>query len=129
MFIGEPAREMRSFYKHVTAMQDLAFSIIRPGIPCSLVDKEVTRYYEENGLMEYWRHHTGHALGLGKHEAPFFDSFDDTLIEPGMVFSVEPGLYVKNLGGFRLSDTVLVTGDGIERITYYPREIERNIIP
>jgi Xaa-Pro aminopeptidase len=128
MFLGEPSREMRTYYNHVISMQDIAFSVIRPGIPCSIVDKEVTRYYEEHNLMEYWRHHTGHALGLGKHEAPFFDSYDDTIIEPGMVFSVEPGLYVKGLGGFRLSDTVLVTGQGIERITYYPREIDRVII-
>lgn len=69
--------------------------------------------------MEYWRHHTGHALGLGKHEQPFFDEHDDTVLEENMVFSVEPGLYVKGLGGFRLSDTVRVTKTGIERITYY----------
>lgn len=129
MFIGEPTPEMRICYDHVIAMQDVAFNVIRPGIPCSEVDKAVMSYYKENGLMDYWRHHVGHALGLGKHEAPFFDPYDDTIIEPGMVFSVEPGLYIKGLGGFRLSDSVLVTESGIEMLTYYPREIERNIIP
>jgi len=61
------------------------------------------------------------------HEAPFFDIGDDTIIEPGMVFSVEPGLYVPGLGGFRHSDTLVVTGDGIEMLTYYPRDLESMI--
>jgi Xaa-Pro aminopeptidase len=128
IFIGEPSPEMRKYYQHVIALQELAFSIIRPGIPCSQVDKELTKYFNDQGLIQYWRHHTGHSLGMGMHEAPYFDSYDDTIIESGMVFSVEPGIYVKGLGGFRLSDTVLVTDTGIEQITYYPRDIERNII-
>lgn len=126
-FVGEPSQVQAEFYKHAVALQDVAFNLIKPGIKCSDVDKEVMRYFKENNLMEYWRHHTGHALGFGMHEAPFFDSADDTIIEKGMVFSVEPGLYVKDVGGFRLSDTVLVTDDGIEMVTYYPREIDRVI--
>lgn len=91
------------------------------------MDKAVLKYYEDNDLMEYWRHHTGHSLGFSGHEMPFFDRADDTIIEPGMVFSVEPGLYVKGLGGFRMSDTVLITETGIERITYYPTQIDQII--
>ena len=128
MFIGEPTKEMETYFNHICAMQEIAFNTIRPGIKCSDVDKEVRRYYEENNLMPYWRHHTGHALGLGVHERPFFDTNDDTIIEKGMVFSVEPGLYVRGLGGFRHSDTIHVIDGGIERITYYPRDLERLII-
>lgn len=63
----------------------------------SEVDEEVTRFYLENDLMHLWRHHTGHALGMLGHEAPFFDTGDNTIMEPGMVFSVEPGLCVMGL--------------------------------
>jgi len=84
----------------------------------------VSAFYEKHSLWDYWRHHTGHALGLLGHEAPFFDVADDTVIKPGMVFSVEPGLYVMGLGGFRHSDTILVTETGIEMLTYYPRDLE-----
>jgi len=70
-----------------------------------------------------------HAIGLRYHEGPFLDSEDDTVIRPGMVFTVEPGLFSPELGGFRHSDTALVTDDGIEILTYYPRDLESLIIP
>lgn len=127
MFLGQPSREQERFYQHALAIREVAFRTIRPGIPCSDVDKAVTEYFESNGLMQYWRHHTGHAVGFAKHERPFFDTNDDTIIRPGMVFTVEPGLYVEGLGGFRLSDTLAVTETGIEKITYYPTRIDQVI--
>ncbi|MDP9364599.1 MAG: M24 family metallopeptidase [Chloroflexota bacterium] len=75
-------------------------------------------------MEENWRHHTGHAKSTLVHEAPFLDVGDDRLIEVGMVFTVEPGIYVPGFAGFRHSDTVAVTPDGIEMITYYPRDLE-----
>jgi Xaa-Pro aminopeptidase len=89
----------------------------------------VRAYYEQHDLTAYWRHHTGHAIGLRYHEGPFLDTGDETSIEPGMVFTVEPGIYVPGLGGFRHSDTVLVTEAGIEQLTYYPRDLEALTIP
>jgi Xaa-Pro dipeptidase len=124
MFVQEVSPEQRKFFDHMVALQDIAFEAIRPGRKCSDVDKAVMAYYEKHNLWEYWRHHTGHALGLLGHEAPFFDVGDHTVIEPGMVFSVEPGLYVPGLGGFRHSDTIVVTETGIEFLTYYPRELK-----
>jgi len=79
--------------------------------------------------MPHWRHHTGYATGLRYHEGPFLDSGDHTEIRAGMVFTVEPGLYAPDLGGYRHSDTVLVTEDGIEILTYYPRDLASLIIP
>jgi len=111
------------------ALQDAACAAMRPGDPCSEVDKAVRRYFESHDLMPHWRHHTGHGLGLRYHEGPFLDAGDHTLMEPGMVFSVEPGLYVPELGGFRHSDTVLVTEDGCERLTYYPRDLASLTLP
>ena len=78
--------------------------------------------------MDTWRHHTGHSIGLEGHESPFFDRGDHTMLEPGMIFSVEPGIYVEGVGGFRMSDTILVTETGMERITYYPTDLESLII-
>ena len=78
--------------------------------------------------MEYWRHHTGHGLGIGIHEAPFLDIGDETVLEAGMVLSVEPGIFIPGFAGFRHSDTVLVTEQGMEILTYYPRDLESLVI-
>ncbi|MDH5279993.1 MAG: M24 family metallopeptidase, partial [Thermoleophilia bacterium] len=129
MVIGEPTPEQERMFEHMVAVQDIAFDAIRPGRPGSDVDKAVRAYFGEHDLMESWRHHTGHAIGLRYHEGPFLDSGDHTEVRPGMVFTVEPGLYAPDLGGFRHSDTVLVTDDGIEILTYYPRDLESLIIP
>ena len=129
MFVGEPTPEQERMFAHMQALQDVAFDAIRPGRACSEVDAAVRAYFEEHDLWPHWRHHTGHAIGLRYHEGPFLDSGDHTEIRPGMVFTVEPGLYSPELGGFRHSDTVLVTEDGIEILTYYPRDLASLIIP
>jgi Xaa-Pro dipeptidase len=124
MIIGPPTDEMRRLFDHTVAAQQVAFAALRPGVTCADVDGAVMRYFEENELLPYWRQHTGHAIGLRNHEAPFLDLGDHTPIEPGMVFTIEPGLYAADLGGFRHSDTVAVTPDGIDVLTDYPRDIE-----
>jgi len=124
MVIGEPAAEQRVMFDHMVALQDIAFEAIKPGVRCSDVDRAVRAYYDEHGLWDYWKHHVGHCIGLRYHEGPFLDVGDDTEIKPGMVFTVEPGLYAAGLGGFRHSDTVAVTEDGIDFLTYYPRDLE-----
>jgi Xaa-Pro aminopeptidase len=129
MAIGEPSDEQRRMFDHMVALQDTAFEAIRPGARCSDVDRAVRAYYDEHDLWGYWKHHVGHAIGLRYHEGPFLDIGDDTEIKPGMVFTVEPGLYASGLGGFRHSDTVVVTDDGIEFLTYYPRDLESLVIP
>jgi len=127
MFVGEPSPEQSKFFNLMKEVQEVAFDNIRPGRKCSHVDNAVRAFYEKNSLWEYWRHHTGHALGLLGHEGPFFDEGDNTTIVPGMVFSVEPGLYVPGMGGFRHSDTIVVTETGMDFITYYPRELDKLI--
>ena len=129
MVIGEPTPDQERMFAHMLALQDLALDAIRPGRRCSDVDDAVRTYFEENDLWPNWRHHTGHAIGLRYHEGPFLDSGDDTEIRPGMVFTVEPGLYSPELGGFRHSDTALVTHEGLEILTYYPRDLASLIIP
>lgn len=129
MFVGEPNERQRELFGHMKAAQEVAFAAMKPGRMCSEVDKAVRTYYEQNNLMPYWKHHTGHAIGLRYHEGPFLDSGDDTVLQAGMVFTVEPGLYAPDVGGFRHSDTVAITSDGIEILTYYPRDWQSLVIP
>ena len=129
MVIGPPSPEQHELFEHVVALQDVAFEAIKPGALCSDVDRAVRAYYDEHDLWKYWKHHVGHCIGLRYHEGPFLDIGDDTEIKPGMVFTVEPGLYAAGLGGFRHSDTVAITDDGIEFLTYYPRDLESLTLP
>ena len=129
MVVGRPTDEQRWLHAHVVAAQEAAFAAIRPGVTCADVDGAVMKYFEDNDLLPYWRQHTGHGIGLRNHEAPFLDLGDHTVLQPGMVFTVEPGLYDSELGGFRHSDTVAVTEHGVELLTDYPRDIESLTLP
>jgi Xaa-Pro aminopeptidase len=129
MIIGPPTDEMRRLFDHTVAVQQVAFDAFRPGVTCAEIDGAVMKYLEDNELLPYWRQHTGHGIGLRNHEAPFLDIGDHTPIEPGMVFTIEPGLYSAEIGGFRHSDTIAVTEDGIDVLTDYPRDIESLTIP
>jgi Xaa-Pro dipeptidase len=124
MIIGPPTDEMRRLFDHMLAAQQTAFAALRPGVTCGDVDKAVLAYFEANDLLPLWKQHTGHAIGLRNHEAPFLDVGDRTPVEPGMVFTIEPGVYSSDVGGFRHSDTVVVTDDGVEILTDYPSDIE-----
>ena len=124
LIVGAPTDEMRRLFDHTVAAQDVAFAALRPGTTCAEVDRAVLAYFEANDLLPYWRQHVGHGIGLRNHEAPFLDVGDHTRVEPGMVFTIEPGLYASDIGGFRHSDTVVVTEDGIDVLTSYPRDLE-----
>jgi Xaa-Pro aminopeptidase len=128
MIIGTPTDEMRRHFDHMVAAQQVALTTLRPGVTCADVDGAVLRYFEDNNLLPHWKQHTGHAIGLRNHEAPFLDVGDQTRIEPGMVFTIEPGVYSSQVGGFRHSDTVVVTPDGIDILTYYPKDLESLVI-
>jgi Xaa-Pro dipeptidase len=129
MILGEPTREQAQYFEHMLNVQNIALETIKPGVPCSEVDKAVWRYFEANNLQSTWRHHSGHAKSTQVHEAPFLDRGDHRIMQVGMIFTVEPGIYVNGLGGFRHSDTVAVTETGIEMLTFYPRDLESLTIP
>ena len=129
MVIGPPSDEQQRLFEHMVVLQDLAVAALRPGRTCAEVDAQVRAYYDEHDLWGNWRHHTGHCIGLRYHEGPFLDHGDPTVIEPGMVFTVEPGLYDAALGGFRHSDTIAVTADGVDWLTNYPRDLESLTLP
>lgn len=124
MFVEEYSAEQKMYFDHMLNAQSVAFNSIKPGKPYSSVEEEVQRYFKDEGITHLTKHHTGHNIGILGHEAPFFDLGDDTMMEPGMVVTIEPGIYVKGLGGFRNSDTAVITKDSMELLTYYPRDID-----
>lgn len=129
MIIGQASDDQKRMFDHMVALQDTAFSALKPGARCCDVDQLVREYFAKHDLMPFWKHHSGHAIGLRYHEGPFLDSGDTTELRPGMIFTVEPGLYSSELGGFRHSDTVLITEDGLEVMTYYPRDLDSLTLP
>ena len=129
MVIGEPTDRVRWLFDHMMGARQAAFDAIVPGATSADVDGAVNAYIERHDLKQYWRQHVGHGTGLRGHEAPFIDIGVLTPLEPGMVFTVEPGVYDPEVGGFRHSDTVAVTEDGYDLLTEYPDDLESLIIP
>ncbi len=128
MFVGTPTPEQQTHFAHMLEAQQAGLDGLRPGRRCSEVERDVRTVLKSSGQLPFVRHHTGHAFGLEGHEHPFLDLDDHSVIQPGMIFSIEPGIYVPGLGGFRHSDTLLVTATGAERLSLYPRDLASLII-
>ena len=108
--------------------RDLAFSMVRPGVSCSEIDQATQELFAANGYAEHVLHRTGHGIGLGNHEQPWISRGSEDVLQENMVVSVEPALYFDEIGGFRHSDTVLVTETGYELLTRYPADLEHLIV-
>jgi len=128
LIVGEPTPEQEQAFAAMLALQTRAIEVMAPGVPAAEVELATVRLAEELGVAANLRHHAGHSIGLEGHEAPFLDRGDDAVLEPGMVFTVEPGVYISALGGFRHSDTVVITSDGRRVMTDYPRELKDLVI-
>lgn len=124
LIVGPPTDQHKKYFELELQAQDIALAAIRPGARCCDVEKAVNAFLEEHNLYGLTRTHIGHGVGMGRHEAPFFDLGDETVLKPGMVMSVEPCFFLPGFAGFRHSDTVVVTEDGVEMITRYPRDLE-----
>jgi len=124
MIVGEPTETQRRYFEVMLKAQDAALAGFRPGARCSDVDKVTLKVFQKAGYGGLIRHHSGHGLGLEGHEPPWLDVGDDTVMMPGMVFSCEPGIYKPGYAGFRHSDTVVITEEGAEIVTYYPQDLE-----
>lgn len=128
MFMGDPTDRQKVLFDAMMAAQDAALEAAGPGVKCADVDKAARDAFKAKDVFHLVRHHTGHALGMEGHERPFLDIGSEDVLQPGMIFSCEPGIYEQGLGGFRHSDTFAVTEDGIEVTTKYPRELSELII-
>lgn len=124
LFVGNPSDEQREYFEIMKESQDLAIETIAPGIKYAAVEETIMEYYEEQGVADYVQHHVGHNIGLEGHERPFLDVGYEGTIREGELYTVEPGFYVPEIGGFRHSDTVVVTENGAKTLTYYERDID-----
>ncbi|WP_129116138.1 M24 family metallopeptidase [Halegenticoccus tardaugens] len=124
MFVGKPSEDQRKYFEIMRESQEIAIEAIEPGTEYGGVEDVVMEYYHEQGVHEYVQHHIGHNIGMQGHERPFLDRSYEGTIRPGELYTVEPGFYIPEIGGFRHSDTVLVTENGTETLTYYPRTVD-----
>lgn len=127
-FLGEPTREQLRYFEADHRAQEVGTAALRPGATCRDVNRTCLDVIRDAGLGAHIRHRQGHGIGLDFHEAPWLEDGDPTVLEPGMVVSSEPGVYVPGHAGYRISDTVLVTADGPERLTAHPRDLDDIII-
>lgn len=126
-FFGEPDAEYRKVWSIVLEAQSAAIDKAAPGVPCSDVDAAARRVIEKAGYAEFFTHRLGHGLGIDVHEPPYMVAHDRTVLEPGMTFTSEPGIYLAGRFGVRIEDDVVVTERGAESLS--PRVSRLEPIP
>jgi len=119
----KPDSLLQSVYSVVKAANEIGRNTVRPGITCEEVDRAVRQVIVEAGFGNHFIHRTGHGLGLDVHEAPNIGEGNQTILEEGMVFTIEPGVYLEGRGGVRIEDDVVVTKHGCQSLTSFCREI------
>lgn len=105
-----------------------AIGAVRPGVKASEIDNTARNYITNAGFGEFFLHRTGHGLGLSVHEEPYITNDNNLILEEGMIFTIEPGIYIKELGGVRIEDDVLVTKDGCSILTKTSKNLNNSII-
>ncbi len=123
-FVTSPTPRMKEMFAMILEARQRAFALVRPGVPCAEIDCAANGYLRQEGFGDYLLHRTGHGFGLGNHEGPWVAEGSPDVLEANMLISIEPGVYVPGVGGFRHSDTVLVTSGGYECLTQYPTSLE-----
>jgi Xaa-Pro aminopeptidase len=121
--VGRPSQEARRFYQAVLEAQQAAIAAVRPGATAAEVDGAARRVLRQRKLARYFTHSTGHGLGLEIHEPPRLAKGQSQKLEPGMVFTIEPGAYVPGKWGARIEDVVAVTSSGCEVLTPTDKEL------
>ena len=122
--VGEPTDEERTVHEIVVRAQQAGFEAVRPGVACQEIDRATRSVISEAGYGEYFIHRTGHGIGLTTHEPPYMIEGEEHLLEPGMCFSIEPGIYLPDKFGVRIEDIVTVTEDGGRRLNATPHELK-----
>jgi Xaa-Pro dipeptidase len=123
VFVGKASEEYKNVYAVVKEAQERAVKSVKPGIKASQVDAAARRCIEESGYGEYFIHRTGHGIGMEVHEEPYITDSSDLILEPGMVFSIEPGIYLPGKFGVRIEDLVMVTETGVENLNKFKKEL------
>jgi Xaa-Pro dipeptidase len=121
---GEIDAELKRIYELVQAANEAGKAAAKPGITCAEVDAAARKVIDAGGYGQYFTHRLGHGLGLEGHEDPSMHGRNETSLEAGMTFTIEPGIYVPGKGGVRIEDDVVVTAEGCESLSTYPRELQ-----
>ncbi len=122
--VGEPSDKLKEIYKVVLEAQELALEKIKPGMTGIEADAIARDYITAKGYGEAFGHSTGHGIGMEVHEAPGLSSKSSTVLVPNMAVTVEPGIYVPEIGGVRIEDDIIITEDGNRRLTFATKELQ-----
>lgn len=122
--VGEPSAEFLKVYEIVNQANQIAFEAVRPGVTAESIDKAARDFITEAGYGDAFLHRTGHGLGFDIHESPYIVRGDKTILEPGMVFSIEPGIYLRGRFGVRIEDIVTVTETGARRFNLSTHDLQ-----
>lgn len=123
VFVGEVSEEEKRIYDIVAAANLEGELAVKAGISAEEVDRKTRSVIEKAGYGEYFIHRTGHGIGVSVHEAPYIKEGNKQILQKGMVFSVEPGIYLQDRFGIRIEDLVLVKDDGVEILNAFPKEM------
>ncbi|WJY94995.1 Xaa-Pro dipeptidase [Corynebacterium felinum] len=118
------AAEMNSMYEVLLSAQEQAVAAVKPGMKACEIDRIARDVITQAGYGDYFIHRTGHGIGLSTHEEPFIMAGNELVLESGMAFSVEPGIYIPEKFGARIEDIVVVTDTGCERLNAQPRTLQ-----
>lgn len=121
--VGEVEEEYKKIHEIVQEANAAGRAAGKPGVPCANVDKAARDVIEKAGYGIYFTHRTGHGIGMEGHEEPYMRGDNMQLLEPGMVFTVEPGIYLPNRNGVRIEDNVVITEKGADVLSDMPRDL------
>jgi Xaa-Pro dipeptidase len=124
VFYGEPEEEYKRVYNIVLEANLKGIEAVKPGVRLSDIDKAARDVIEKAGFGKYFTHRTGHNIGIDEHEAPDVGAMSEAVAEEGMIFSIEPGIYLPERCGVRIEDLVLVTKDGCEILNKYTKDLQ-----
>lgn len=123
LFIGEPSAVQQQHYSVAFEAQRMATAALIAGHTCASADNLALAFIRDSGMSDYLLHRVGHGMGVMFHEPPWVEAGDNTILEPGMITSSEPAIFVPDFAGYRLADTVLISEAGPDSLTKYPRAI------
>ena len=123
VFFGEPTARFREIHDIVLNANQAAHAAVKPGVRCCDIDAIARGVIKDAGYGDYFGHALGHSVGLEVHEQPAFSATCETVLEPGMIITNEPGIYIPGDVGVRIEDLLLVTETGCEVLTHTPHEI------
>jgi Xaa-Pro dipeptidase len=123
-FLGSVPEAAKKPFNDMKEARQMTYDRLKPGANMSEIDKTVNDFFKKAGYGDYLLHRTGHGMGITGHEGPFLAEGYDRELKAGMMVSVEPGIYIPGIGGFRHSDTVLITDEGYVKLTDAPDSME-----